>query len=93
MVWDRVPALLYAWGGVQGPAIELLTQLAAAAWTAMSEPPAPSQPESAWDRLPLEEQRIHLRAQRSARVQVADVSVDTETGVVKINRYVAVLAG
>jgi hypothetical protein len=71
VVWGRVPALLYAWGAVQGPAIELLTQLAAAAWTAMSEPPAPSQPESAWDRLPLEEQRIHLRAQRSARAQVA----------------------
>jgi hypothetical protein len=82
VVRDRVPALLYAWGSVQGPAIELLTQVAAAAWTAMPEPPAPApelvtiepappQPASAWDRLPLEEQRIHLRAQRFARVQVA----------------------
>ena len=71
VVWDRVPALLYTWGSVQGPAIELLTQLAASAWTAMSEPPAPPPSVSAWDLLPLEEQRIHLRAQRSARVQVA----------------------
>jgi hypothetical protein len=66
VVRDRVPALLYAWGSVQGPALELLTQVAAAAWTAMSNPPV-----AAWDRLPPDEQRIHLRAQRFARVQVA----------------------
>jgi hypothetical protein len=84
VVRARVPALLYAWGSVQGPALELLTQVAAAAWTAMPEPlapapapelvtiqPAPPQPASAWDLLPLEDQRIHLRAQRFARVQVA----------------------
>jgi hypothetical protein len=35
--------------------------------------PAPAQPASAWDRLPLEEQRIHLRAQRFARVHVAEM--------------------
>jgi len=68
VVRDRVPALLYAWGSVQGPAVELLTQVAAAAWTAMSSPPA-----AAWDRLPLDEQRIHLRAQRFARVEVAQM--------------------
>jgi hypothetical protein len=83
VVRDRVPALLYAWGGVQGPAVELLTQVAAAAWTAMPEPPAPElvtiepapppQPASAWDRLPLEEQRMHLGAQRFARVQAAEM--------------------
>jgi hypothetical protein len=66
VVRDRVPALLYAWGGVQGPALELLTQVAAAAWTPMSSSPA-----AAWDRLPPDEQRIHLRAQRFARVEVA----------------------
>jgi len=66
VVRDRVPALLYAWGGVQGPALELLTQVAAAAWTAMSSSPA-----AAWDRLPPDEQRAHLRAQRFARVEVA----------------------
>jgi hypothetical protein len=79
---DRVPALLYAWGSVQGPAVELLTQVAAAAWTAMPEPPepelvtiqpAPPPPASAWDRLPPEEQRIHLRAQRFARVETAEM--------------------
>ena len=83
VVRDRVPALLYAWGGVQGPAVELLTQVAAAAWTAMPEPPAPElvtiepapppQPASAWDRLALEEQRMHLGAQRFARVQAAEM--------------------
>jgi hypothetical protein len=81
VVRDRVPALLYAWGSVQGPAVELLTQVAAAAWTAMTEPPAPElvtiepapQPSSAWDSLPLEDQRIHLRAQRFARVKVAEM--------------------
>jgi hypothetical protein len=80
VVRDRVPALLYAWGNVQGPAVELLTQVAAAAWSAMPEPPAPElvtiqpappHPASAWDRLPPEDQRIHLRAQRFARVQTA----------------------
>ena len=82
VVRDRVPALLFAWGSVQGPAVELLTQVAAAAWSAMPEPPAPEPklvtiepapppPQSAWDRLPPEEQRIHLRAQRFARVQAA----------------------
>jgi hypothetical protein len=35
--------------------------------------PAPPQPASAWDRLPAEEQRIHLRAQRFARVQAAEM--------------------
>jgi hypothetical protein len=80
VVRDRVPALLYAWGSVQGPAVELLTQVAAAAWSAMPQPPAPElvtiqpappHPASAWDRLPPEEQRIHLRAQRFARVETA----------------------
>jgi len=84
VVRDRVPALLYAWGSVLGPAIELLTQVAGAAWTAMPEPrapapelvtiePAPPQPASAWDRLEPEEQRIHLRAQRFARVEAAEM--------------------
>jgi hypothetical protein len=70
VVRDRVPALLYAWGSVLGPAIEVLTQVAAAAWTAMPEAPARA---SAWDRLPPEEQRIHLRAQRFARVHAAEM--------------------
>ena len=67
VVRDSVPALLYAWGSVQGAAVELLIQVTAAAWTAM--PP----PASAWDRLPPEEQRIHLHAQRFARVRAAEM--------------------
>jgi hypothetical protein len=84
VVRDRVPALLYAWGNVQGPAVELLVQVTAAVWTAMPESPkpapelvtiepAPLPPASAWDRLPPEAQRMHLRAQRFARVQAAEM--------------------
>src|SRR5439155_709302 len=32
-----VPALVYAWGAVEGPAIELLTQAAAAVWSGFHE--------------------------------------------------------
>ena len=95
---DRVTILLYAWGTVPGPAIELLTQVASSVWAALMEPEAPApaaaadpasglvsiaplpgeapagrQPPAAWDRLPPEEQRIHLRAQRFARVQVSEM--------------------
>jgi hypothetical protein len=82
VVRSRVPALIYAWGSVQGSAIELLGQVAAAVWSAIPEPtpppdlvsiaPAPA-PASRWDGLPADEQRIHLRAQRFARVQVAEM--------------------
>jgi len=77
---DQVPACLYAWGTVQGSAVELLTQLAAAVWTAL---PAPGglvnirrtegSGRLAWNSLPADEQRIHLRAQRFARVQAAEI--------------------
>jgi DNA gyrase/topoisomerase IV subunit B len=91
---DGVPALLYTWGTPhQGPAIELLAQVASSVWAALTEPvpeptppepaadglvniaPAPTEPATAssWDQLPLEEQRIHLRAQRFARVQVSEM--------------------
>ncbi|HUI77556.1 MAG TPA: hypothetical protein VLY24_06555 [Bryobacteraceae bacterium] len=77
---DRVPAILCAWGAAPGSALELLTQLAAAVWSGLpaptglvgisgSEVPTPS----AWDTLPAEDQRLHLRAQRFARVQVAEM--------------------
>ena len=91
LVRERVPALLCAWGGVQGSSIELLTQVASAAWSALTieaepaptasdlvqiaPPVAATSPSAApsWDELPVEEQRTHLRAQRFARVQVAEM--------------------
>jgi len=94
-------ALVYTWGTVQSPAVELLAQAAGAVWAAMPEPrpepqpvidlvhiaPAPqvspvsdqgpsgskSRPAAAWEQLPAGEQQVHLRAQRFARVQVAEI--------------------
>ena len=88
VVREGVPALLYAWGAVEGAMVELLTQVAAAVWTAIE--PAPPQRETppaaelvqiaatpaskpAWDALTAEEQQVHFRAQRFARVQVAEM--------------------
>ena len=93
VVGERVPALLYAWGTSQGPAIELLAQVAGAVWSVSFQPPpepaqpaplvqiaptvesAPAAPEpvSAWQSLSADEQQIHLRAQRFARVHVAEM--------------------
>jgi hypothetical protein len=87
VVRDRVPALIYAWGTVQGSAIELLTQVAAAVWSAIPEPVAASEliaisppppaaapaPATAWESLSAADQQLHLRAQRFARVQVAEM--------------------
>jgi hypothetical protein len=84
---DRVPALVCAWGEVQGSAMELLAQISAAALCALPArghllgiAPAPNGDNgekkvgpSAWDALSSEEQQWHLRAQRSARVQVAEI--------------------
>src|SRR5262245_46137652 len=94
-----IGALVYTWGVVQGPAIELLAQVAAAVWAAMPEAkpepepesvvelvtiaPAPATPEpvppaapksaSTWNELPPAEQQVHLRAQRFARVHIAEI--------------------
>lgn len=96
---DRVTALLYTWGTAQGPAIELLAQVASSVWGSLTEPlPPPPEPPAAqpdlvtigvaaplpapaverpapssWEELPPEEQRIHLRAQRYARVRVSEM--------------------
>jgi hypothetical protein len=105
-VRDAVPALVYAWGTVQGPAIELLTQVAAAVWTAIPLPkpdlltiapapmaatPAASQPAATWDDLPAAEQRTHLRAQRFARVHVAEMRLQhaeaVQSGRIRRNLY------
>jgi hypothetical protein len=99
---ESAPALIYAWGAVQAPAIELLTQVAAAVWNAIPNPELEPEPEieieklttapelisiapvpapepvasksaSTWEDLSPDEQQIHLRAQRFARVQVAEM--------------------
>jgi len=87
---ECVPALVYAWGRVQGPALELFTQLAAAVWSAFPAPDhlvsiAASKAPSAWEDLSAEEQHLHLRAQRFARVQVAEMRL-FETDLVQSGR-------
>jgi hypothetical protein len=92
VVRGRAQALLYAWGAVEGTALELLSQLAAAVWTVLPapadlvniEPKASAQP-TAWDKLSAEEQQLHLRAQRFARVQVAEMRL-YETDAVQSGR-------
>jgi hypothetical protein len=80
VVKGKVPALLYCWETTQGPALEMLAQFAAAVWDALvvPEPPelvsiAPAAKVSAWDALAPEDQAVHLRAQRFARVQVSEM--------------------
>jgi hypothetical protein len=83
---DRVAALLYAWGTVEGPSLELLAETAAAVWSGFGPATpaglvsiAPAQeapargPAAAWDLLSAEQRQIHLRAQRAARVHVAEM--------------------
>jgi hypothetical protein len=85
-VRGRVPALLYCWGVTQVAAVELLAQVASAVWSSIPEPapqlvtiapavPAAEAPRSgtSWDEMPPAEQQIHLRAQRFARVQAAEM--------------------
>jgi hypothetical protein len=89
-----VEAVLYTWGAVEGPALELLAETAAAAWSAFAPPAlsdlvniAPAQamptsaPSDAWDLLPAEQRQVHLRAQRAARVQVAEIRLYQATQV------------
>jgi hypothetical protein len=84
---ERVAALLYCWGTVQVAALELLAQAASAVWSALpvpppqlvniavpaDPPPVQARPVAAWEELPPAEQKIHLRAQRFARVQAAEM--------------------
>jgi hypothetical protein len=86
-VRERMAGLLYTWGDVQGALAELLCQVAASVWTGMEPPPAPpeplvqivtpetaaAEPARTWESLQPEEQRVHLRAQRFARVQAAEM--------------------
>jgi len=109
VVRETVPALLYSWGYVQAAAVELLAQVAAAAWSALLPPPPPlieiapaepvpepappPEPASAWDRLSTDDQRTHLRAQRFARVKVAELrlfhSAAVQSGRSRQNLYEA----
>ena len=84
---DRVAALVYCWGVVQVAALELLAQAASAVWSAIpvappklvsigpaaDAPPGKAPPAAGWAELPPAEQRIHLRAQRFARVRTAEI--------------------
>jgi hypothetical protein len=84
---EQVAALLYCWGTVQVAAMELLAQAASAVWSALPVPPpqlvniamaaelppVPAKAAAAWEELPPAEQKIHLRAQRFARVQAAEI--------------------
>jgi hypothetical protein len=86
---DRVEGILYCWGAVHGAPIELLTQVAGlsvpppppppaelisiAPLAPQPEAPAPTTGRPAWEALPADDQRLHLRAQRFARVEVAEI--------------------
>jgi hypothetical protein len=72
--------------GAQHSALELLAQCASAAWQALEPPPPPpppplpllsiapaAKPVNPWEALSPLDQQIHLRAQRYARVQVAEI--------------------
>jgi len=88
-VRESVPALIYCWGSVQVAAIELLAQVAGAVWSAIPVEPErapvsdlvtiaaaapPQQPSvSPWDAMTEAERQTHLRAQRFARVQAAEM--------------------
>ncbi|HTX36673.1 MAG TPA: hypothetical protein VME43_16710, partial [Bryobacteraceae bacterium] len=106
-----VPALLYTWGNTQEPVLEMLTEVASAAWEIRTPPALPSPaPElvritpaavpavvegeparTAWEQLSADEQQIHLRAQRYARVQAAEMRLHeadaVESGRARRNLY------
>lgn len=76
---NGVAALVCAWGSVEAAAVELLAQAAGVEWQApaatAAEPAAElvniAPAEGSWDSLSGAEKQIHLRAQRFARVRVA----------------------
>ena len=79
---SRAPALLCAWGPVEMAALELVAQVASPAWTATAAPPEKPYRDvaRAWEDLSDEERRIHLRAQRFARVKSAEIRLfDADT--------------
>jgi len=84
---ERVPVLLLTCGEVEGAAVELLAQVAGAQLQLLPQPTelvaiSAAQPAgSTWDALSLDEQRLHLRAQRAARVQVAEIRLEDAVAV------------
>jgi hypothetical protein len=93
VVRERVPALLYCWGTVQGATLEMLAQVGAAVWDLLAVPetpqlvtiaaapvPAPAPP-TAGNTVPARDEAIHLRAQRFARVRVAEMRLRDEAAV------------
>jgi len=81
-----VPALECAWGSVEAPPLELLAHVAAEEWERLARLAAAAAAEAeaaatlakaaeetgSWESLSAAEKRIHWRAQRWARVRVAD---------------------
>jgi len=82
-------AILCAWGVVaQSSTLELLSQLAGAVWTALpvwanlvSIEVTQQARGSSWDSLDAEERRVHLRAQRMARVETARIRLQESDAV------------
>jgi len=100
---EAVVALVVAWGDVEGPAVELLAEVAGAVWSGSRKAApeglisiAPAEPAPPWEGLSDEEQRMHLRARRFARVETARIRLDypaeVESGRAQRNLYEA-LAG
>jgi len=94
VVRESVRGLLYCWGNAPIAAIELLCEIGAAVWSGL-EPivvaPPPAQivtiagieekRRPTWESLPAEEQQLHLRAQRTARVEVAELRLNDAAAV------------
>jgi hypothetical protein len=97
LVRNTARGLLYCWGAVDAAAVELHCQIAAAVWSGIEPitvkvtEPAPQivqiagvEPKKArrsWESLPAEEQQVHLRAQRAARVHAAEMRLEEAAAV------------
>ncbi|HUP03800.1 MAG TPA: hypothetical protein VMU19_07425 [Bryobacteraceae bacterium] len=109
---DAAVALAFAWGEVETAAIELLAEAAGAVWSGIGRPApkglvgiapalsAEAEDEEAapspWQDLSPEEQRVHLRAQRFARVEAARIRLtygaEVQAGRAQRNLYAALAA-
>jgi hypothetical protein len=78
VVKGSVVAMLFAMGDVQSPVVELLAEITAAHLGSLRQVAlvqAPPEPKSAqrWEDLTADQQAIHLRAQRFARLKVSEL--------------------